>query len=94
MWPAPSALGARTQSVVALVLRKSLAWVAAGIGAGLLVALGASRAVASLLYGISPHDPFAYAAAAAVLLIAALVAAWLPALRAARVDPVVALRSE
>jgi predicted permease len=88
------ALGALTRSVVAMVLRKSFAWVAAGIVVGVLVALGASRAVASLLYGISPHDPLAYAAAAGVLLIASLLAAWVPALRAARVDPVVALRSE
>ena len=88
------ALGALTRSVVAMVLRKSLAWVAAGIAAGLLVALGTSRVLASLLYGISPHDPLAYAAAAGVLLIASILAAWVPALRAARVDPVVALRSE
>ena len=88
------ALGAQTRSVVAIVLRKSLVWVGIGIAAGLLAALAAARAVASLLYGISPHDPLAYAAAAGVLLLAAVGAAWLPALRAARVDPVVALRSE
>jgi predicted permease len=88
------ALGAQTQSVVAMVLRRSFAWVGTGVAAGLLVALGASRALGSLLYGISAHDPVAYAAAAGALLIAAIGAAWLPALRAARVDPVVALRSE
>jgi ABC-type antimicrobial peptide transport system permease subunit len=79
---------------VALVLRKSLAWVGSGVAAGLLIALGASRAIGSLLYGISAHDPVAYAGAACALLIAAVGAAWLPALRASRVDPVVALRSE
>jgi putative ABC transport system permease protein len=88
------ALGAQTRGVIAIVLRKSVVWVAGGIGAGLVIALGASRAVSSLLYGISPQDPLAYAAAAGVLLIAAVFAAWIPALRAARVDPVVALRSE
>jgi predicted permease len=88
------ALGAQTRSVIAIVLRKSLLWVAVGIGAGLFVALGASRAVSSLLYGISAHDPPAYAAAVSLLLIASVLAAWVPALRAARVDPVVALRSE
>ena len=88
------ALGAQTRAVVAMVLRKSLAWVCVGVAAGVLAAAGAARLVASLLYGISPHDPLAYAAAAATLLIAALVAAWVPALRAARVDPMVALRSE
>jgi predicted permease len=88
------ALGAQTRAVVAMVLRKSLAWVCVGVAAGVLAAAGAARLVASLLYGISPHDPLAYAAAAATLLLAALVAAWVPALRAARVDPMVALRSE
>jgi ABC-type antimicrobial peptide transport system permease subunit len=77
-----------------MVLGRSLAWVAAGIGAGLLVALAASRMVGSLLFGVSAHDPIAFAAAAGVLLIAALAAASLPAARAARVDPLVALRSE
>jgi putative ABC transport system permease protein len=88
------ALGAQTRSIVAMVLLKSLAWVGAGVGAGLAIALGGSRAIGSLLYGISAHDPVAYAAASCALLIAALAAAWLPALRAARVDPLVALRSE
>jgi predicted permease len=88
------ALGAQTPGVVAMVLRRSLAWVGIGVAAGLLVALGASRVIGSLLYGISPHDPLAYAAAAGTLLIAAIGAAWLPAVHAARVDPVVALRSE
>jgi predicted permease len=88
------ALGAEARSVVAMVLRNSLAWVAAGVAAGLLAAFGVARLIASLLYGISAHDPLAYAAASVVLLIAAMFAAWVPALRAARVDPMVALRSE
>jgi predicted permease len=88
------ALGAQTRSVVALVLRNSLGWVGAGVVAGLLAAWAAARLVTSLLYGISPHDPFAYAAAGAALLTGSVVAAWVPALRAARVDPMVALRSE
>ena len=61
---------------------------------GLAIALGASRLVSSLLYGIAPHDPISYAAGAAVLLLAAVTAGLLPAMRAARVDPVMALRSE
>jgi putative ABC transport system permease protein len=88
------ALGARTASVVGMILRKSLAWVATGLGAGVFIALLASRVLGSLLYGVSPHDPGAYAAAAGALLIASVLAAWLPARRAARVDPVEALRSE
>jgi predicted permease len=88
------ALGAQARGIVGLVLRRSLLWVAIGLGAGLGIALASARAVGSLLYGISPHDPFAYTAATVGLLLAALAAAWLPALRAARVDPIVALRSE
>ena len=88
------ALGARARGVVVLVLRRSLAWVGAGVVAGLLAAFGLARLVGSLLYGVSPHDPLAFVAAAAALLGAAIFAAWVPALRAARVDPMVALRSE
>ncbi len=88
------ALGARARSVVAMALRQSLWWVAIGVVAGFLIALGASRVVGSLLYGVSPHDPIAYASAATILLAAAVAAAWLPARRAARVDPMVALRQE
>jgi len=88
------ALGARTASVVGMVVRRSLAWVATGLVAGLFIALGASRVLGSLLYGVSAHDPGAYAAAAGALLTAAVVAAWLPARRAARVDPMTVLRSD
>jgi ABC-type antimicrobial peptide transport system permease subunit len=88
------ALGAPARGVVAMVLRKSLAWVGVGVVVGASAAFGAARLVGSLLYGISPHDPLAYAAAASALLIASVLAACVPALRAARVDPMVALRSE
>ena len=88
------ALGAQAAGVVGFVLRRSLVSVAGGIGIGLVIALVASRTAASLLYQVSPHDALAYFSAAGVLLSASIVAAWLPALRAARVDPVIALRSE
>jgi predicted permease len=88
------ALGARGASVVAMIVRKSL-WIAgAGIAAGLVVAFGGARLVASLLYGVSPYDPAAYAMAAVALMMAALCASWLPAARAARVDPMTALRND
>jgi putative ABC transport system permease protein len=88
------ALGARPAGVIAMVVRRSLLLASLGVAAGIAIALGASRLASSLLYGIAPHDPVSYAAAAAVLLLAAVAAGWLPALRAARVDPVTALRGE
>jgi ABC-type antimicrobial peptide transport system permease subunit len=88
------ALGAKPARVVSMVVRRSLLLAGLGVGAGLAIALGASRLVSSLLYGIAPHDAISYAGAAAVLLLAAVAAGLLPAWRAARVDPVTALRSE
>jgi ABC-type antimicrobial peptide transport system permease subunit len=88
------ALGAEASDVVGLVVRQGLRVVAIGLGLGLTVALAASRAVASLLYGVKPDDPLVLAVAALVLVVAALVASYFPARRATRVDPVVALRSE
>ena len=88
------ALGARPARVVSMVVRRSVLLAGLGVAAGLAIALAASRLASSLLYGIAPHDPVSYAAGAAVLLLAAVAAGLLPALRAARVDPVTALRSE
>jgi ABC-type antimicrobial peptide transport system permease subunit len=65
-----------------------------GAAAGLALALGIGRLLGQLLYGVSPVDPWAFALAPLALIAAALVAAWLPARRATRVDPLVALRSE
>ena len=88
------ALGARPAGVVSMVVRRSLLLAGIGVTVGLAIALGAARLASSLLYGIAPHDPVSYAAAAAALLLAAVAAGLIPALRAARVDPVTALRSE
>jgi ABC-type antimicrobial peptide transport system permease subunit len=77
-----------------MVVRRSLVLASVGIVVGLAVALGASQLVASLLYGVSPRDPLTYAAAAVMLVLAAVVASWLPAMRAARVDPMIVLRQE
>jgi putative ABC transport system permease protein len=88
------ALGAQRRRVVALVVRGSVLVAGAGIAVGLVVALGASRVVGSMLYGVAPQDPVSFGVAAAALFGAAVAAAWIPAMRAARVDPMVALRSE
>ncbi|MGH9346292.1 MAG: ABC transporter permease [Vicinamibacterales bacterium] len=88
------ALGARPFDVVRLIVAEGLRVTLGGIIAGTVAALGATRLVASLLYGVSPWDAGAFAGAAALLAVVALLAAWAPAQRAVRLDPVAALRQE
>lgn len=88
------ALGARRVDVLGLVLRNTLQLVIVGEAVGLIVALILGRAVSSFLFGISPTDPSTLAVAATLLAVVALVATYLPARRAAKVDPMVALRYE
>jgi predicted permease len=88
------ALGARRADVLKLVLRMGTRLVVLGLAIGLLVSLGVSRVIASQLWGVSPYDPATLASVAAVLLVTGLVACWVPARRATRVDPLVALRYE
>jgi putative ABC transport system permease protein len=88
------AIGADRATVLGMVVRDGLRLTAVGIGAGLLGALLLNRALTSFLYGVSPADPLTLAAAALVLTIAAIAASYLPARRAAGVEPVVALRKE
>jgi len=88
------ALGAQRAAVVSLVMRESIAMVAAGVAIGLAAVAGAGRLIASLLYGLSPSDPATIVAATAVMLAVSAFAGYLPARRAARVDPMVALRCE
>jgi putative ABC transport system permease protein len=88
------ALGADGRKVEGLVLGDAGRLLAAGLAIGTLAALGAARATASMLYGVTTYDPEAYAAAAALLAAVAGVASYLPSRRAARLDPVTALREE
>jgi ABC-type antimicrobial peptide transport system permease subunit len=88
------ALGAQPGSVVWLVLREVAAMLAVGTLLGLGASLAVGRLIASLLYGVKPHDAAPLALAAVVLGIATGIAAYLPAHRAARLDPMVALREE
>ena len=88
------ALGAGQARVLRLVMGESVALTAIGIALGVPGAMLASHAVGSFLYGLSATDPWTYALLAAVLAGIALSAAWIPARRAARVDPMVALRYE
>ena len=88
------ALGAKRRHVRGMVLREA-GWLATlGVVAGLAVALGMGRLVRSMLYGLQPADPVSLVLAGCLLLLVALVASWLPAMRASRVEPMDALRHE
>jgi putative ABC transport system permease protein len=88
------ALGATPGDVVWLVLRQTLALTAAGVVTGLVLSLAMTRLVAGFLHGVSPFDPVTYVAVPVFLAVVGLLASGLPARRATRVDPVVALRYE
>lgn len=88
------ALGAGRWNVVGLVLRQTTLALALGLGIGILLALVATRGAATILYGLQPNDLFTYAAAIALLIVIALTASFLPARRAASIDPMEALRYE
>jgi ABC-type antimicrobial peptide transport system permease subunit len=88
------ALGARRLDAVALIVRLALTPVVIGAIAGLAAASLGSRVLVRQLYGVSPLDPVSFIGTAAFLILAAAAAAWLPARRAATIDPVQALRSE
>ena len=88
------ALGATMADVTRMIARRGVALAALGIGAGLIGALGATRLLHGLLYGVSPTDPAALAVTCVLLFVVALVASWLPARRAAALDPMEALRND
>lgn len=88
------ALGAPAAVVLRGIMRQGVALVAVGLGLGLVASLAMSRVLASLLFGVSPTDPLTFAGTAAVLAVVSVVAMWVPARRAAGVDPVRALRAE
>jgi len=89
-----AALGASRQEIVALVLRQGLGLAAVGVAAGLAGAAAASRAMVTLLFGVSPLDPATYAAVVSVLAAVSAFACAVPAWRASRVDPAITLRAE
>jgi predicted permease len=88
------ALGAQAPAVLWMILRESLLLLAIGVALGLPLTLAASRLIKQQLFGLSALDPMSYALAIAVVSGMTILAAWLPARRAARVDPMVALRCD
>ena len=89
-----TALGARGRDVVRLVLGQGVALIALGLGTGALIALASGRLIASQLYGIGANDVNTLVGVAAVLALVGVAAAAIPAVRAARIDPMLALRQE
>jgi putative ABC transport system permease protein len=88
------ALGARRRDVMTLVLREGVSIALAGVAVGIPAAYACSRMFAVLLFGVTPADRLTYAISAGAMLLIAVAASYVPARRAARVDPITALRSE
>ena len=88
------ALGAQMESVRWMIMRESLLLLAIGVAIGLPLTMAGTRGIQSQLFGISPTDPLTFAIAIAVIAGMTLLATWIPAARASRVDPLIALRYE
>jgi putative ABC transport system permease protein len=88
------ALGARSRDVLTMILSQGMRTILIGLAIGLMGSLALTRTLASFLFGISATDPLTFAAVIALLIVAALLACYIPARRATKVDPMVALRYE
>jgi predicted permease len=88
------ALGARRQDVLGMILRRASWLTGTGVGLGLVMAYALAHGLANLLRGVSPNDPLVFAGITTTIVLIALLASWLPARRAARIDPMVALRDQ
>jgi ABC-type antimicrobial peptide transport system permease subunit len=88
------ALGARQGDVLSHIMRSALSMLMVGLAGGLAGAFGLTRVLKSLLFQVSPLDPIAVGAACVLMTLVGILAAWIPASRAARVDPMTVLRDE
>jgi putative ABC transport system permease protein len=88
------ALGAQSRDVLKLVVTEGMALAASGVGIGLLASFALTRLMKTLLFGVSATDPLTFIAISLLLTIVALLACWIPARRATKVDPLLALRCE
>lgn len=88
------ALGARPMDVLSLVVRKAMLLAGGGVALGMVAAMAATRVMSSLLFGVQARDPMVFAVAPGILIAVAMLASYIPARRASRVDPLVALRME
>jgi putative ABC transport system permease protein len=88
------AMGARREDVLRLILRRAAILTSTGLAVGLLLAVGLAHGVANLLYGVSPYDPVVFGSIASAIAAIAIASSWIPARRAAAVDPIVALRDQ
>jgi ABC-type antimicrobial peptide transport system permease subunit len=88
------ALGAQRRQVLLMILRETALLTGAGAALGILAAMALTRTIGTMLYGLKPSDPLTFGGAVMLLLVVALAAGWWPARKAARLDPMVALRHE
>ncbi len=88
------ALGAKPADVLGMVIRQGITLTLIGVAIGVLVALGVTRLISSMIFGVTPYDPVTFITVAVVLVAVAFLACYIPARRAMRVDPMIALRYE